>query len=112
MKRYHVISISVLMGLIIGLSVNKAQAANLSLQCETIAPYAGNVISVASADGEDLTVGGASFENTALENDSSFGGSNPVSTVRISRNNNGGWFLVVQSKVSDRTISAHCVEVE
>lgn len=122
MKRIHVIAISVLIGFISGVAVAPAKAASLSLtpagfvsnkvalHCETIAPYAGNVIAVST--GNDLTVGGASFENQPLENDSSFSGANPLSTVRISRNEAGGWFLVVQSKVSDRTISAHCVEVE
>lgn len=110
MKRIHVIAISVLIGFISGVAVAPAKAASLSLHCETIAPYAGNVISVST--GNDLTVGGASFENQPLENDSNFSGANPLSTVRISRNEAGGWFLVVQSKVSDRTISAHCVEVE
>ncbi|HIE8239213.1 TPA: hypothetical protein ACXPQL_004120 [Salmonella enterica] len=110
MKRYHVISISVLVGLIIGLSVAKADAAPLSLQCETIAPYAGNMISVST--GDDLQVGGASFENEPIDNDSTFSGSNPLSTVKVTRAEGGGWFLVVQSRVSDRTISAHCEQVE
>lgn len=110
MKRIHVIAISVLIGFISGVAVAPAKAGSLSLQCETIAPYAGNVINVST--GDDLTVGGASFENMPVENDSSFGGANPLSTVRISRNEAGGWFLVVQSRVSDRTITAHCAEVE
>ncbi|HEI4368089.1 TPA: hypothetical protein SI878_004396 [Salmonella enterica] len=110
MKRIHVIAISVLIGFISGVAVAPAKAATLSLQCETIAPYAGNVISVST--GDDLQVGGASFENEPIDNDSTFSGSNPLSTVKVTRAEGGGWFLVVQSRVSDRTISAHCEQVE
>lgn len=111
MKRYHVISISVLIGLVLGLSVSKAaNAAPLSLTCETIAPYAGKSLEV-MAD-QDLSVGGASFEIEPIENDSTFRGSNPASTVVLSRATGGGWNILVQSRVSDRTISAHCLEVE
>ncbi|EBU8272199.1 hypothetical protein DLL80_23820 [Salmonella enterica subsp. enterica serovar Newport] len=112
-KRYHVISISVLMGLIIGLSVAPAKANPLSFQCKTIAPYAGNVINVSTGEpGGDLLVGGASFEIDPVGDDATFNASNPASTVILSRGSGQGWDLVVKSRVSERIISAHCFLVE
>ncbi|HFW4592832.1 TPA: hypothetical protein ACIBRT_003755 [Salmonella enterica subsp. enterica serovar Aberdeen] len=115
MKRYHVISISVLMGLIIGLSVSKSAQAmdtNINLVCETTAPYPGNMFPVTIS--EDLTMGETVFDiqKTGYNFGATYRGANPVSAVTISRLSSGAWGLMLVSKVSDRVLHAQCNAVD